>query len=69
MQSTIISVKSIANNPIIQEVFYQRDRKKLLELLAPVYEPIKEKIAQFQFHLPDSTSFLRLHKPEKFEIL
>lgn len=66
MSSTLIAVKSIANNPHVQKLFYERNREALLDLLMPVYEPIKSEVAQFQFHLPDSTSFLRLHSPEKF---
>lgn len=66
MDNTLISVKSIANNPDIQKLFYEQNRDGLLNLLMPVYEPIKSEVAQFQFHLPDSTSFLRLHSPAKF---
>lgn len=66
MDNTLISVKSIANNTDIQKLFYEQNREGLLDLLLPVYEPIKSEVAQFQFHLPDSTSFLRLHSPAKF---
>lgn len=66
LKSTVVAVQSIANNPEVQELFFKRDREGLLTLLAPVYESIKEDVAQFQFHLPDSTAFLRLHKPEKY---
>jgi len=66
MSSTLIAVKSIALNPEIERLFFERDREALLEMLMPVYKPIKSEVAQFQFHLPDSTSFLRLHKPEKY---
>ncbi|MCA9401546.1 MAG: HAMP domain-containing protein, partial [Candidatus Omnitrophica bacterium] len=38
----------------------------LRDLLMPVYKEITENFSQMQFHLPDSTSFLRMHKPEKF---
>jgi methyl-accepting chemotaxis protein len=66
MQSTLLAVRSIAYNPTIQKLFAEGNRDELLAMLMPVYEPIKSEVAQFQFHLPDSTSFLRLHKPEKF---
>ncbi|WFA08214.1 methyl-accepting chemotaxis protein [Tissierella sp. Yu-01] len=66
MDNTLISVKSMANNPDIQRLFYERNREGLSDLLLPVYETIKSEVAQFQFHLPDSTSFLRLHSPAKF---
>jgi len=66
LEKTVIAVESIASNPEVEKLFYERDREGLLELLAPTYEAIKGEVAQFQFHLPDSTSFLRLHKPEKY---
>ena len=65
MDNTLVSVRSIANNPQIQKLFYEGDREGLLNLLGPVYEQIKSDVSQFQFHLPDSTSFLRLHSPDK----
>ena len=66
LKNTLISVEVIANNPEIAKLFYERDREALAELLLPSYQVVKEHVAQFQFHLPDSTSFLRLHKPEKY---
>ncbi|WP_048831624.1 methyl-accepting chemotaxis protein [Maridesulfovibrio hydrothermalis] len=58
----------IAKDPVIAKAFAERDRNKLLELLLPKYENLKKdlNLAQFQFHLPPATSFLRLHKPSKF---
>lgn len=56
------------NNEVIK-LFAKRDREGLKNLLLPDYvNNIKDKygVAQFQFHLPDATSFLRLHKPEKY---
>lgn len=52
----------------VVETFAARDREKLKEELVPIYASMKDKyrIAQFQFHLPNSVSFLRLHKVEKF---
>lgn len=50
----------------VLELFAQRDREGLLTLLMPAYEEISDNIAQFHFHLPDSTSFLRLHLPEQY---
>ncbi|GAU76444.1 cache domain-containing protein [Fusibacter sp. 3D3] len=61
-----IAVMGIANNPEVQTLFYKKDRAGLTQLLLPVYESIQTQVAQFQFHLPDSTSFLRLHKLEKY---
>ena len=61
-----IALNLIAKNPVIMETFANKDREKLLFLLKDSYSLIKDDVKQFQFHLPDSTSFLRLHKPEKF---
>jgi len=58
----------IAEMPEVQKAFSNRDRKKLLQITMPFFRKNKEKLrlAQFQFHIPPATSFLRLHKPEKF---
>ncbi|SMP58798.1 methyl-accepting chemotaxis protein [Anoxynatronum buryatiense] len=66
LDSARMSVVSIANNAQVQELFAQRDREALLEQLMPVYETLQNEVAQIQFHLPDSTAFLRLHMPENF---
>ena len=58
----------VAGMPAVQKSFAAGDRQQLLELTMPLYLAGKEKlnIAQFQFHLPPATSFLRLHEPSKF---
>lgn len=60
------AVLTTANNQEIIKKFAERDRKALREMLLPSYKAIDDKMAQFQFHLPDSTSFLRLHNPDKY---
>lgn len=57
---------SIASNREVQRIFAERDRNRLLEMLLPVYQAVKHRYAQMQFHLPDSTSFLRLHEPNRY---
>lgn len=66
LASTEIAVKSIANNIEVERVFAARDREELLQMLLPIYEAIKGEITQFQFHLPDSHSFLRIHLPQQY---
>ena len=58
----------IANVDIFNEMFARGDRDQLAKNLLPVYKVIKNDFhaRQFQYHLPPATSFLRLHKPEKF---
>ncbi len=58
----------VANTPPLQKSLAERDRKALLEQTLPIFQSLKKKlnIAQFQFHIPPATSFLRLHKIQKF---
>lgn len=66
LDSARMSVLTISENPEIQSLFAQRDREALLKKLLPVYETLRGEVSQIQFHLPDSTSFLRLHMPENY---
>ncbi|MET0051939.1 MAG: methyl-accepting chemotaxis protein [Candidatus Thiodiazotropha sp.] len=58
----------VAGIPEVQEAFAARDRETLSELFAPGFDTLKKKygVRQFQFHTPPATSFLRVHKLEKF---
>ncbi|MGO1470226.1 MAG: cache domain-containing protein, partial [Tissierella sp.] len=66
LESAEIGALSLANNMEVEKAFADKDRSKLVDMLLPVYKSIDDKVAQVQFHLPDSTSFLRLHNPDKF---
>jgi methyl-accepting chemotaxis protein len=59
---------AVAQNPNVQSQFAAGDRAGLLAQTSPLWNKAKSEFAarQFQFHLPPATSFLRLHKPEKF---
>ncbi|WP_018085416.1 methyl-accepting chemotaxis protein [Desulfurispora thermophila] len=62
-----LALQGVAQNPAIQESFAKRDRDKLYQLTAPIFEAAKKAgVDQFQFHLSPATSFLRLHMPEKY---
>lgn len=63
---TEANVRTVVDNQKVQELFAKRDREGLYEYLLPTYESVKEQFPQAHFHLPDSTSFLRLNKPQKF---
>ena len=63
---TETNVKSVVDNPTVQELFAKRDREGLYKYLLPSYESVKENFPQAHFHLPDSVSFLRMNKPKKF---
>ena len=58
----------VAQLPEIQEALASHNRARLQELTLPLFRELKGKLhlAQFQFHLPPATSFLRLHQPQKF---
>lgn len=62
-------IELLLKNDEVIKSFANRDRKKLRAILLEDYQSHLKKqygIVQFQFHLPDATSFFRLHKPEKF---
>lgn len=58
----------VANIPLVQEKFNAGDRKLLGELFVPGFKVMTRDygVEQFQFHTPPATSWLRVHKPEKF---
>ncbi|WP_367344143.1 methyl-accepting chemotaxis protein [Methanomethylovorans sp.] len=67
LENVATSLVPISENQDILKLFAERDRQGLTSLLLPVYKDLSLKgVDQFQFHLPDSTSFLRLHSPEKY---
>ncbi len=66
LEAARMSVLGMAHNTDIQRLFAERDREELRERLLPAYEQIEDEVAQFQFHEPDSTSFLRLHAPDNY---
>jgi PAS domain S-box-containing protein len=57
----------VANIPDVQEAFGSDDHQRLVALLHPAYEVLRERygVRQFQFHTPPATSYLRLHKLDK----
>lgn len=61
-------VVSLTDRPDIQRTFAARDREELTRLLLPIYQNLVEEfdVAQFHFHLPPATSFLRLHLLEQY---
>ena len=63
---TEANVKAVVENQKVQELFAKRDREGLYEYMLPTYQSMKEEFPQAHFHLPDSVSFLRMNKPEKF---
>lgn len=52
----------------VQALFAARDRDGLVALVNPYYEAVREpaNVYQFQFHTPPATSFVRLHRLDRF---
>lgn len=59
---------TVAETTTVKEAFAARDREGLAAAFVPQFQKMKEEhgARQFQFHLAPATSFLRVHKPEKF---
>ena len=58
----------VVNTPNTINLFQARDREKLYDGLLNHYKQmsLKYSIRQLHFHLPDSSSFLRMHKKELY---
>ncbi|MBI1423329.1 MAG: HAMP domain-containing protein [Gammaproteobacteria bacterium] len=58
----------VANIPEVNATMAAGDRDKLARMMVPAFDVLKKDfgVRQFQFHTPPATSFLRVHKPEKF---
>jgi len=65
---TLALADFVAEMPEAQAAFAARDRDRLEHLFAAGFPAMKKDhgVLQFQFHTPPATSFLRVHKPEKF---
>jgi methyl-accepting chemotaxis protein len=64
-----VAAELLLNDKEVLQLFAWQDRRMLADHLLPIYEgKLKTDfgIKQFQFHLPPATSFLRLHKVEKY---
>lgn len=56
--------------PEILQAFRDRDRKKLYDLTKDKFQVIKRELPGYpilHFHTPDHKSFLRVHKPERYD--
>jgi methyl-accepting chemotaxis protein len=59
---------SLAVNTAVQKAFAARDRDGLAQMLVPGFKELHDDygVQQLQFHTAPATSFLRVHRPEKF---
>jgi methyl-accepting chemotaxis protein len=64
-----LTVRTILENGEVVELFDEGNREGLVEIFADYYADLRRDfgIAQFQFHTPPATSFLRLHAPENYD--
>jgi len=67
-EAALTSSALIAEMPAVQAAMQRKDRDALADMFVPGFGGMKSKynVRQFQFHLPPATSFLRVHKPQKF---
>lgn len=58
----------VAANTDVRSAFAAGDREALSRMYVQDFPALKKTtgVRQFQFHVPPATSFLRVHKPEKF---
>ncbi len=58
----------VAEMPDAQEAFAAGDRERLIKMYHGAFKRLKKDfgVRQFQFHTPPATSFVRIHKLEKF---
>ena len=63
-----LAVRTLVQNPRIVELFAKGQREELAAFLGDYQKVLKNDygIAQFQFHTPPATSFLRMHLPSQF---
>lgn len=67
-RSATMLAKLVAEQQSVRQSFAALDRETLATEFKNSFEMLKNEydVRQFQFHLPPATSFLRVHKPEKF---
>lgn len=58
----------VAGMPSVQKALAAQDRAALNGEFVPQFRALREQfgVQQMQFHLPPATSFLRVHRPERF---
>ena len=67
-QRALTLADGVALNRDAAAAFANRDRDRLSAMLVPGFKALSERygVRQFQFHTAPATSFLRVHRPDKF---
>ncbi|AEJ19117.1 cache domain-containing protein [Gracilinema caldarium] len=64
--SAELTLDYLVKDQRLLSLFAKRDRLGLYNYLKDKYEPLKQRVVRFHFHLPNGTSFLRMHNPEYY---
>jgi len=58
----------VANIPDVQAAMAAGERDRLAKMLVPSFQALRKDfgVVQMQFHTPPATSFLRVHRPDRF---
>ncbi|MFO7954371.1 methyl-accepting chemotaxis protein [Thioalkalivibrio sp.] len=61
--------ETVARIPDVQEALATGDRERLAAMTVPGFETLSTDygVRQYQFHTPPATSFLRVHRPDRFD--
>ncbi|WP_019022453.1 methyl-accepting chemotaxis protein [Thioalkalivibrio sp. ALE23] len=61
--------QAVAAIPDVQQAFARRDREQLHAMTVPGFDHLYEEygVRQYQFHTPPATSFLRAHRPDRYD--
>lgn len=65
---SLMVIDAVINADGVAKAFAENNRPELQRLTLPIFDSLKKKynIQQFQFHKPPATSFLRVHKLDKY---
>ncbi|WP_018873294.1 methyl-accepting chemotaxis protein [Thioalkalivibrio sp. ALJ16] len=60
--------ETVARIPDVEAALAAGDRDRLAELTVPTFDALRERYGaeQYQFHTPPATSFLRVHRPDRY---
>lgn len=61
-----LALRVVVEDRDVRNALAQQDREALLAYLTPVFESVASFVTRFHMHLPDASSFLRLHAPDQF---
>lgn len=66
LDSAALSLVSVAEDQVVQNLMAAGDREALHRYLSPRYELIRDRVSQFHFHLAEGRTLLRMHAPDQW---